>query len=87
MRNIQLRRDGRLVSTLDLYRFINEGDKSADARLMPGDVIVIPPAGPRVAVTGAVERICEDGGIRARLVAAVRDCARAVSRDLGGGRF
>ena len=40
-----------------------------------------------VAVTGAVERICEDGGIRARLVAAVRDCARAVSRDLGGGRF
>jgi protein involved in polysaccharide export with SLBB domain len=55
MRNIQLRREGKLVSTLDLYRFINEGDKSADARLMPGDVIVIPAAGPRVAVTGAVD--------------------------------
>ncbi|MCQ4084153.1 IclR family transcriptional regulator [Streptomyces sp. RB6PN25] len=40
-----------------------------------------------VGVTGAVERVCEDGEIRARLVAAVRDCARAVSRDLGGGRF
>ncbi|MGE4243490.1 polysaccharide biosynthesis/export family protein [Ramlibacter sp.] len=55
MRNIQLRRDGRLVTTLDLYRFIAEGDKSADARLLPGDVITIPPAGPRVAVTGSID--------------------------------
>ncbi len=56
MRNIQLKRNGNTVSTLDLYRFINEGDKSADARLQPGDVIVIPPAGPRVAVTGALDQ-------------------------------
>jgi DNA-binding IclR family transcriptional regulator len=40
-----------------------------------------------VAVTGAVERVCEDGDFRAQMVAAVRDCARAVSRDLGAGRF
>jgi DNA-binding IclR family transcriptional regulator len=40
-----------------------------------------------VGITGAVERVCDDGEIKARLVAAVRDCARAVSRDLGGGRF
>ncbi len=40
-----------------------------------------------IAITGAVERICADGAVRAGLVAAVRDCARAVSRDLGGGRF
>jgi len=53
MRNIQLKRDGTLISRLDLYRFIAEGDKSADARLLPGDVIVIPSAGPRVALTGA----------------------------------
>jgi protein involved in polysaccharide export with SLBB domain len=55
MRNIQLKRDGRTVSTVDLYKFINEGDKSADAKLLPGDVIVIPPAGPRVALTGALD--------------------------------
>ncbi len=55
MRNIQLRRDGVIVSTLDLYRFINEGDKASDAKLQPGDVIVIPPAGPRVAITGALD--------------------------------
>ncbi|MBY8884428.1 IclR family transcriptional regulator [Streptomyces sp. PTM05] len=40
-----------------------------------------------VGITGAVERMCENGEVRARLVAAVRDCARSVSRDLGGGRF
>ncbi|GAB2794165.1 IclR family transcriptional regulator [Streptomyces sp. NPDC054796] len=40
-----------------------------------------------VGVTGAVERVCEDGELRPRLVAAVRDCARAVSRDLGARRF
>jgi protein involved in polysaccharide export with SLBB domain len=55
MRNIQLKRDGRTVSSIDLYKFINEGDKSADAKLLPGDVIVIPPAGPRVALTGALD--------------------------------
>ncbi|OKJ97127.1 IclR family transcriptional regulator [Streptomyces sp. CB03234] len=40
-----------------------------------------------VAITGAVERVCNGGELRPELVAAVRDCARAVSRDLGAGRF
>ncbi|MBU7599858.1 IclR family transcriptional regulator [Streptomyces sp. P38-E01] len=40
-----------------------------------------------VGITGAVERVCEDGTIRPTLVAAVRGCARSVSRDLGAGRF
>ena len=40
-----------------------------------------------VAVTGAVERVCDGGELRPQLVAAVRDCARSVSRDLGAGRF
>ncbi|MEU5218046.1 IclR family transcriptional regulator [Streptomyces sp. NPDC020807] len=40
-----------------------------------------------VAVTGAVERLRPNGELRPELVAAVRDCARAVSRDLGAGRF
>ncbi|GAA2482064.1 IclR family transcriptional regulator [Streptomyces sp. NPDC059506] len=40
-----------------------------------------------VGVTGAVERVCLDGEIRPGLVAAVRDAARAVSRDLGATRF
>ncbi|MFF4602270.1 IclR family transcriptional regulator [Streptomyces sp. NPDC001339] len=40
-----------------------------------------------VGVTGAVERVCKEGELRPEIVAAVRDCARAVSRDLGAGRF
>ncbi|MBT2444717.1 IclR family transcriptional regulator [Streptomyces sp. ISL-36] len=40
-----------------------------------------------VAITGAVERVCDEGELRSELIAAVRDCARAVSRDLGAGRF
>ncbi|TNF54066.1 MAG: sugar transporter, partial [Burkholderiales bacterium] len=55
MRNIELKRSGRVVTTLDLYDFIAKGDKSRDVPLQAGDVIVIPPVGPRVAVTGALE--------------------------------
>lgn len=55
MRNIQLKRGGRVLTTLDLYEFIARGDKSKDVPLQGGDVIVIPPAGPRVAVTGALD--------------------------------
>ncbi|MGV9314460.1 IclR family transcriptional regulator [Streptomyces sp. NPDC003691] len=44
-----------------------------------------------VAITGAVERVCEDREdrreLRPELITAVRECARAVSRDLGAGRF
>lgn len=55
MRKIQLVRGGQSVSTLDLYEFIHSGKTTGDAPLQPGDVIVIPPAGPRVAVTGALD--------------------------------
>ena len=55
LRNIQLTRSGKLVTTLDLYAFIHRGDTSQDARLLPGDVIVIPPAGPRVALLGETD--------------------------------
>ncbi|MDR3368594.1 SLBB domain-containing protein [Rhodoferax sp.] len=56
MRAIELKRDGKTITTLDLYDFIGKGDKSKDVPLMAGDVIVIPPVGPRVAVTGAFDQ-------------------------------
>ena len=56
MRHIELRRGGSTVATFDLYRFIINGDKSKDAKLLPGDVIFIPPVGPQVAVFGSVRR-------------------------------
>ena len=56
MRNIELKRGGRTISTLDLYDFISRGDKSRDLQLASGDIIVIPPVGPRVAITGAFDQ-------------------------------
>ena len=56
MRNIELKRAGQTVTTFDVYDFIARGDKSRDMALLSGDVIVIPPVGPRVAVTGAVDQ-------------------------------
>lgn len=55
MRRLLLRREGQVVSELDIYDFLVQGDKSRDVQLMPGDVVVFQPVGPRVALTGALE--------------------------------
>ncbi len=56
LRNIQLKRNGRLITTLDLYDLLLHGDTSNDRQLLPGDVIFIPPIGRTVSVDGAVRR-------------------------------
>ena len=55
MRNVQLRRDGKVISELDVYDFLVQGDKSKDLQLAAGDVVVFQPAGARVALTGALD--------------------------------
>nr|HET7859252.1 SLBB domain-containing protein [Caldimonas sp.] len=55
MRKVLLRRDGKVISELDVYEFLGQGDKSKDVQLVAGDVVVFQPAGPRVAVTGAID--------------------------------
>jgi protein involved in polysaccharide export with SLBB domain len=56
LRNIQLKRAGRVVTTLDLYDLLLNGDTSRDMRLMPGDVIFVPPVGATVGLGGEVRR-------------------------------
>ncbi len=56
LRNIQLKRRGRLVATLDLYDLLLRGDSSDDVRLMSSDVIFIPPVGPTAGVSGEIRR-------------------------------
>jgi protein involved in polysaccharide export with SLBB domain len=56
LRNIELKRDGKLITVLDLYDLLLHGDTSGDRQLMPGDVIFIPPIGNTVSVDGAVRR-------------------------------
>ncbi|MEP7102482.1 MAG: SLBB domain-containing protein, partial [Burkholderiales bacterium] len=55
MRKVLLRRDGKLISELDIYEFLVAGDKSKDVQLAAGDVVVFQPAGARVALNGALD--------------------------------
>lgn len=54
LRRIELRRNGAKVADFDLYALLVRGDKSKDVKLLPGDVIYIPPVGGQVAITGSV---------------------------------
>jgi protein involved in polysaccharide export with SLBB domain len=56
LRDIQLKRNGRLLTRLDLYDLLLNGDSSNDARLQTGDVIFIPPVGVTVGISGEVRR-------------------------------
>lgn len=54
MRDIQVRRNGKIMVHFDLYDFLLRGDKTHDIRLMPEDVIFIPTAGPLAGIAGDV---------------------------------
>lgn len=50
MRDIQVRRGGKVIVHFDMYDFLIRGDKSKDIRLQSEDVIFIPPIGPLAAI-------------------------------------
>ena len=54
MRRIQLIRNGRLVTELDLYDMLLHGDKTGDVRLQSEDIIHIPVVSKQVAISGSV---------------------------------
>lgn len=54
LRDVQVKRGNETVVHFDLYDLLLKGDKSKDVRLLPGDVIFIPPSGPQVALLGSV---------------------------------
>jgi protein involved in polysaccharide export with SLBB domain len=56
LRNIELKRNGKLVSRLDLYDLLLRGDTRNDARVLSGDVVFIPPVGTTVSVIGEIRR-------------------------------
>jgi polysaccharide biosynthesis/export protein len=56
LRDVQLKRNGTVVRRLDLYDLLLRGDTTDDAKLLPGDVIFIPPIAASVAVDGEVRR-------------------------------
>ena len=56
LRNIQLKREGKVIAELDLYDLLLSGDTSNDARIQEGDVIYIPTVGDQVSINGQVLR-------------------------------
>jgi len=56
LRSVQLKRKGKIVTTVDFYEFLLEGDTSKDRRLKPGDVVFVPSAATLVAIAGNVKR-------------------------------
>ena len=56
LRNIQLKRQGAIVRHFDLYDLLIRGDTTDDAKLLPGDVIFVPPVGSTIGVEGEVRR-------------------------------
>jgi polysaccharide export outer membrane protein len=54
MRDIQVKRNGQETVHFDLYDLLLKGDKTNDIRLMPQDVVFVPPIGPVAAVAGSV---------------------------------
>jgi protein involved in polysaccharide export with SLBB domain len=56
LRRVEVRRGGVSVATIDMYRFLLTGDTAGLDTLRTEDVIVVPPVGPTVAVSGSVQR-------------------------------
>ncbi|MFN0179411.1 MAG: SLBB domain-containing protein [Gemmatimonadales bacterium] len=55
-RQVEVRRGGRLVDSLDLYRYLLRGENGQDARLEHGDIVFVPVRKVAVEIEGAVVR-------------------------------
>ncbi|HEX5485530.1 MAG TPA: SLBB domain-containing protein [Limnobacter sp.] len=49
-RNLQLKRDGKVVATFDLYDLLRNGELKGDRKLQSGDVVFVGQAGTRIAL-------------------------------------
>ncbi len=56
LRNVQLKRHGGVIATVDFYDFLLSGRDNANIRLKSGDVILVPIVKKMVAVAGNVRR-------------------------------
>jgi protein involved in polysaccharide export with SLBB domain len=56
LRTARHMRGDKLIEDVDLYDFLLHGVRNGSARFESGDTLLVPPAGPQVAVDGAVKR-------------------------------
>jgi protein involved in polysaccharide export with SLBB domain len=75
LRTLRHLRGKQLIEEVDLYDFLLHGLRSQSARFESGDTLLVPPAGPQVAMSGAVKRpaIYELKGGEATLASVAED--------------
>jgi len=56
LRNIQVKRKGKIVKVFDFYELLLNGDTSNDIRLLQGDVVFIPSKEKTIGISGEVAR-------------------------------
>jgi len=56
LRNIQIRRENKIIAIFDLYELLTKGNADNDIRLQSGDVIFIPTIQKSVFIDGAIKR-------------------------------
>ena len=56
LRRIQLKRGNKTITEMDLYELLLSGNTKTDSRLLPGDVIFVPPVGTTAEITGSINR-------------------------------
>ena len=56
VRNIYIKRNGKTVDSLDVYKFLFDPEKSHDIYLQDGDYLFVPPAKNLIEISGAVNR-------------------------------
>ncbi|HHF2857183.1 TPA: SLBB domain-containing protein [Vibrio diabolicus] len=56
LRDIQLKRDGKIIRKLDMYDLLLKGDASNDVRLLPDDVVLIGSVNDTVSIDGEINR-------------------------------
>ena len=56
VRNIYLKRDGKIIDSLDIYQFLYNPVKAHDIYMQDGDYLIVPPAKNIIEVSGGVNR-------------------------------
>ena len=56
LRNVQLKRNGRVIQDIDMYQLLLKGNTQSDIRLLAGDTLFVPTKGGEVIIDGAVKR-------------------------------
>jgi protein involved in polysaccharide export with SLBB domain len=56
LRDIKLIRDGKTISTVDVYEYLIKGESSGNITLREGDLVKVEPYSKRIQITGQVKR-------------------------------